>query len=375
MKASTPIRVTHIASGDLWAGAEKQLFVLLTALAKRADVVVDAVVLNPGELGSRLHHAGIATLVLDEASTTSLALHRRILHHLRSTEPDLVHTHRIKENILGALAAWRAGIPSLRTQHGASEHGVSFLDARRAAMNYLDSILARFVQRRIVAVSDALGEELQRHSRKSRIAVIPNGIETVPANPGPDLRWEGPMRWRIGIVGRLVPVKRIDVFLQLAEWLTRHIAPSMAPEFMVIGEGPLRRELEERASDFNDASVTFVGHVPDPQPLIAGLHAMVICSDHEGLPMVALEAMLAGTVVVARGIGGLPTLLDHGRCGVLVDSQSPEAFGRALIDLMNDPSCARELGLRARVRVAERYSAKAMAQGYFKLYATLLKEA
>ena len=105
MSGGQNLRVTHIVSGDLWAGAEVQCFQLLRSLAEDGAVSPRAIVLNEGELASRAAAAGIEVCVIPEARHTPVELYRRITRELRAQAPQLVHTHRGKENIIGSLAA------------------------------------------------------------------------------------------------------------------------------------------------------------------------------------------------------------------------------------------------------------------------------
>ena len=109
------MKIAHIASGDLWAGAEVATYHLLSALAERADLTVSAVVLNSGELANRLRARGIAVALTSEAGNSFVALRRNVQAHL--TGADLVHAHRYKENLLAALS----GHPWVTTRHGQLE--------------------------------------------------------------------------------------------------------------------------------------------------------------------------------------------------------------------------------------------------------------
>lgn len=362
------MKVVHIASGDLWAGAEKQLLSLACALRAQPDTEVHAVVLNPGTLAERLLAAGIPTLVLDERRFGALPLLRALIAHLCKIRPTLVHTHRTKENILGGLAATRIGVPSLRTQHGGQEHPRSWHDLRRQILSALDYFTGRYLQRKTVAVSAALGRELGKLYGEDRVITICNGIE--PGAVPRQRNWGVDRPWSIGIVGRLVPVKRVDIFLQIAAQLAAQTSAKVS--FSVIGDGPLRGALEAQAQGLaSNIDLKFHGHLDDAEAAIAALDMLVLCSDHEGLPMVALEAMKAGTLVVTHRIGGLPELLEEGRCGVLCDQQTPTAFAVAIDNLLRAPDDALGISARARQRLEDHYSAAAMAQLYRALYAEI----
>jgi glycosyltransferase involved in cell wall biosynthesis len=95
----------------------------------------------------------------------------------------------------------------------------------------------------------------------------------------------------IGIVGRLVPVKRVDLFLEIAKSVLSQQSAAAKPIFRVIGDGPLRSQMESLADRLDIANqVDFMGHVDNAERAIAQLDVLILCSDHEGLPMVALEA-------------------------------------------------------------------------------------
>src|SRR5690625_6993292 len=111
------LRITHIASGDLWAGAEAQMANLLAALHQTEGVKLDVVLLNHGELEARLRQAGIPVTVLDEGELSAFIIAWRLWRHFRRKRPDLVHTHRCKENVLGSVAARLVGARSVRTVH------------------------------------------------------------------------------------------------------------------------------------------------------------------------------------------------------------------------------------------------------------------
>lgn len=364
------MKIVHIASGDLWAGAEKQLYLLASALQRLDDVEVVVVLFNSGQLADNLTAAGIQVYIFDESELSAPQLFRQIRQLLSRERPDIVHTHRNKENFLGGLAAASLGIPSLRTSHGSSEHPTGLLDLRRRLQQAADYLTGRLLQRRVVAVSRPLCSELAQRFGAAHVALVHNGIEA--SGSAPTRERGADHRWRIGIVGRLVPVKRVDVFIEVAHRLDRQLDASVDAEFLVVGDGPLCEQLHRQAEAMSwQHPISFTGHIADAETAIAELDILVICSDHEGLPMVALEAFKAGTVVVTHRIGGLTELLDEGRCGVLLDSQSPQSFAGAIATAVARPQRLASLADAAAQRLAEHYSSQAMAHNYAALYRSI----
>src|SRR5262245_21314862 len=149
--------VTHLASGDLWAGAESQLHNMMRAMHRTSEVDIDVILLNEGLLADRLRQAGVPVTVFLESQLGALQLLSRIRRHLSARRTRILHTHRCKENVLGSLAATLApGTRSTRTLHGAPEFSASIWQPRKKVPQLLDWITARFVQFPIICVSREL---------------------------------------------------------------------------------------------------------------------------------------------------------------------------------------------------------------------------
>lgn len=369
--AQPPLRIMQLTSGDLWAGAEVQFFTLCRALLARDDVVLHVVVLNEGELSARLREIGAEPVVLDENRLSSLQIFRELLRLLRQWRPQVLHSHRFKENVIGGLAAALARVPSLRTMHGAQEVATARLDFRRQLIHWLDVGIGRFVQKRVVAVTEDLRAKLLADYPPAHVVTVPNGIafEALDAAQAVD---SGGGR-AIGIVGRLTEVKRIDLFLQMAQLLLRD-AGNAGLRFLVIGGGPLQSALEQQAQQLGIADrVRFTGHVSPSAGWIRSLDVLVMCSDHEGMPMTLLEAMRLRTPIVAHRVGGLVELLapqgDGGpQFGELVADHSVAGYADAVQRLLAAPQTAMQRADDAWRYVTESFSAQTNAARFVALY-------
>jgi len=370
----TPLlHVLHIASGDLWAGAEVQLYTLAKALHRFRDIRVSVVLLNSGTLQDRLDAQGIPVTVLDESRLNGMEILARLVRLIRDQQPDIVHTHRMKENVLGTIAAWRAGhIPTIRTAHGACEHSPPWWKPHKRLPYALDWLCGRYLQHRIVAVSKDLAAILGRQFPPAKIVTIANGIdidEVIGAStPHLPLEPAGPGILRVGLIGRLVPVKRVDLFIETAKYIKeRH--PGLDVHFHIFGDGPLRAELEalSQACGTTDR-VFFQGHRDDLLKVMPALDIVMMPSDHEGLPMTLLEAMTLKVCIVAHAAGGIPELLENGRCGVLVTEHTPAGYAKHLHRLAID--CSRKICFveNALLHVGRNYSSITAADHYVSLY-------
>jgi glycosyltransferase involved in cell wall biosynthesis len=325
-----PLRVLHVASGDLWAGAEVQLFHLLCSLRRRTEVTVEAAILNPGKLADRLREQGIPVSLFDERRMSSVAIGKALVRIARTRDVQVIHTHRTKENILGTIAALCSpyGV-ALRTAHGRPEHGIGRF-GKRLILNVADRLAARF-QRATIGVSAELCGYLRQAFPGRPVYHIPNGIDPDLVRQEALLPCSYPRSdaFTVGFLGRLVPVKRVDVFLEMARVLCTRAPGSF--RFAVAGDGPLERTLRAKASELGiESAVDFLGFQQNSAALLSRMDCLVLTSDHEGMPMVVLEALALGVPIVAHSVGGLPELLTGSPIGHLVPSQDPAPLAQAI---------------------------------------------
>ena len=358
-----------MASGDLWAGAEAQVYQIVTALNRLPGVTAAAALLNEGELASRLRQTGVEVRVFPESAVGSWTIYRQLTAFMRAWRPDVVHTHRQKENILGALAARAAGASvCVRTTHGAAEFTPGVRQANKLALRRLDAWAARRLQQRVVAVSDDLAHKLTHALPGATICVIPNGIDVDSMRTAAQPAVALPRNvFHVAFIGRLVPVKRVDVFLRAAADLV--FSGQATYRFHIIGDGPLRAALERQSFELDISNdCDFHGFRPDAPSLLAAMNCMVLTSDHEGLPMTTLEARALGIPVVAHAVGGLvPLLQDSSDCR-LVATQVPSDYADAIRAVAAAPP------LPSASRLPPRYSIGSTSGEYSTLYRVLLQQ-
>jgi glycosyltransferase involved in cell wall biosynthesis len=308
---------------------------------------------------------------------------------LRAFQPDLVHTHASKAGLLGRLAA--RGLKNLRGQpvvrvhtfHGHVLEGY-FSSLTSRALVALERGLARGTDR-VLAVSHATAKDLLRLgvAREDQLVVVPPGVELGPllelrAVPGVV---QGPLRdligavqgdFVVGVLGRLAEVKcperAVDVFRMLAG---RH--PHL--HLCFVGDGDQRRLLERRIRELPGSErrrVHLVGAHEDMVAVLGELDCVLSSSRSEGMPVALMEAGAAGLPVVATDVGGVCEVVAHERTGLLGEDTDELAYG--LDRLLTEPGLAGSMGRRARVRVAEKHSAAALAGRLSAVYSASLEE-
>lgn len=323
--SSTPAVITHVVSGDIWAGAEVQVYSLCKALQASGDVTLTAIVFNEGVLSKKLRQLGIRVDLADENRLSAFQIIRTIRNHCLNHNTRLVHTHGFKENILGIVGKDLAGVPySVRTVHGNPESAFSIKSPHKWLVQKLDVLLGRLRQQAVVAVSTQL-EDTLAPLFPGKVHKIFNFVDVdCIRSQWPRIARSSDTPPKIGIVGRLVPVKRVDIFIRMIALLNQQGVHCTG---VVIGSGPMEKELQELSRDLNiDQNIAFRGFVNPAFGELRELDALLMTSDHEGLPLTLLEALSLEIPVIGHRVGGIPEVLDQGGCGWLVDTQSPEAY-------------------------------------------------
>lgn len=354
------MKILHIASGDKWAGAEVQVWTLCTELVKQGHTV-HAVILNPGLLAEALMSAGVTVTVFDENKFGFRRLLDKIKLELHRWQPDVVHTHRQKENILGALAnRMTVRVPSFRTVHGAPEFAPNFRQRLQVA---LDRFSGKRLQDGIISVSDDLTGKLKHLYPRDKLFTIANGIDAqaVQAQANAQMVLNVDKRsYHVGFVGRLEPVKRLDLFVQMARHIYTNKLLDKPVHYHVFGDGSQREAQQKWVQEHDlDAVFTFHGHTDQIRGWIKQMDSLVMPSDHEGLPMTALESLALNVPMVTHAVGGLVPLLNAAECDGLVSEHTAEGYAQKLVELVSQ---------RPQVSLPEAYSAQENARQIVELY-------
>ena len=212
---------------------------------------------------------------------------------------------------------------------------------------WIDRRAARFSDV-VVANSMAVAADTLDHESiaPSHVRVIRNGVE-IPPQVSPAQRSE--LRARLGATDEVVigcvanyrPVKRLDLLVEAVGSLDG--IPGV--RLVLVGEGPLRRELEEQIRRLGlNAWVVLHGAEPDPAWLYHAFDIVASASESEGLPNGLLEAAAASLPIVATDAGGTREVVDDGVSGLLVPVNDIERLTQALRSLIQDPASRREMG-------------------------------
>jgi L-malate glycosyltransferase len=377
MAGNSKITVCHIASGDLWAGAEVQLFTLLEALAKEPTLALSAVILNNGKLAEKLGGININLTVLDEKTSGFFGLKKAFLEKLTLNPVDIIHSHRYKENILAAFAKkHRKAKRLVQTVHGLGEPHKGLASLKTAVTDLTNRHFTNKYFDKVISVSEDIEKRLHEYYGSPKVITIHNAVDPVkvkPARSAAEIRNEfgiaagAPL---IGAIGRMVPVKAYDTFLSMAVEILK-IRPDCC--FLLVGDGPLKDELLALSHGLGiDGKVIFTGFRDDVLDLVNALDIFVISSLHEGIPMALLEAMALKKAIVSTAVGGINEVIRDGKSGLHVKPRDPQALASACVRVITESKLKSSLEIGARARLDEEFSIITLMQRVMTLYGNLL---
>lgn len=344
---------------ELRTGGAEQVVVALARGARRAGHDV-AVASTPGPLADELDVPAFALPLLRRRPWLVPPAALRLRRALATWPAELVHCHNPGMAAVTSLATLRGRRPPALV----SVHGVPDEDYSAAGRVLRLAGLPTVACGRGVEV--ALAEQ-----GYPVLATIPNGIP--PAPPPADraaleAEWRLPRGRRLVVAaGRLVEAKNYRLAIRALDEVP-------GATLALLGEGPLRTALEREAEQAGVADrVVFAGLRHDAREIIGAADAVVIPSRVEGLPLVALEALAAGTPIVATDVRGLRELLTDGETALLVPPGSAQPLAAALRRVLDDDALAAQLGA-AGLRLAAEHTEERMVDGFLALYDSLLRE-
>lgn len=292
---------------------------------------------------------------------------------LRREKAHIVHTHTSKAGFIGRIAARLAGVPVvIHTPHGHILYGY-YGPAGTRLFAFLERVSAPLCDRIVTLTDRGAREHLaQGIGNTAQYVTIPSGVDVDAlreraldkAQARHELGWELDAAIVLG-VGRLVPIKGFDLLIRALA----HLKP--APGLVLVGDGPERERLQSLAAELGVAPrVTFAGAIEDVTPFLCAADVMVVPSRNEGMGRALVEAMALGVPVVGASVGGIPSVIEDGRSGLLVSREDVAGIADAVQRLLARDDLAASLADGARSR-AEAFSLPVMERALLELYRVL----
>lgn len=365
------MHVCHLIKGLGRGGAERLLPQLARARSSDLELSVGYFLPWKNALVAELEAAGCAVECFAARSPAGmLARVPAVARWLRDRDADLVHAHLPLAGVAARLAGRRAGVPVIYTEHNLQEryHPLT----RRA------NLATWRWQSAVVAVSAEVADSIERRAPAGvPVRVVRNGIEPAPV----DESGAGAVRATLGIppeapvVGTVAVFrrqKRLDHWIEVAHRIAEREA---AAHFLLVGDGPLRAEIEALAGRRELAGrIRFAGLQEDVRPYLAAIDVYLMTSEFEGLPLALLEAMSAARPVVVTAVGGILEVVSDGETGTVLPFGDVAGLAAAAAALIADPERRSRIGESARRRVIASFGVERMAAELESLYRETLRQ-
>ncbi|MFM2093044.1 MAG: Alpha-D-kanosaminyltransferase [Planctomycetota bacterium] len=370
-KETRRLRVLHLINGEHYAGAER-VQDLLGRYLPELGIDLGFACLKPDRFPLVRQSRDVPLWNVRMRGRVDLAVAGNIFRLIRDNNFQLLHAHTPRSLLVGRIAAALARVPVVYHVHSPVQR-----DSTDRLRNWINAAFERGGLNgvpQLICVSQSLRNYLlERGCEPEKISVVPNGVPTIDCSEKAP-RSDG--MWTLGTVALLRPRKGIEVLLDAIALLrtesvpvrVRIVGPFESAEY----EGALR----QRAADLNiEDAVEWFGFTKHAQQEMQKFDLFVLPSLFgEGMPMVVLESMTAGTPVIASDVEGIPEVIRDGQDGLIVPPNSPRHLADAVKRFVNgevDYAAVRCSALR---RQREQFSADAMAKGVADVYRRLLPD-
>ena len=371
------IKVLHLISSSGFFGAERVVIELAEASQQQGIKSFIGVFRNIRnihiEVAEEAWDKGLQTIIFNCRERLDLRVIKALRGFVRFNKIHIIHSHGYKANIYAFFAALFLHVKRVTTCHNwISSNPKMYL------YEILDKLFLKTFDR-VVVVSEAIKSEvLHCGISENKIAVITNGINLD--------RFGNKNRIRetrknfgitedekiIGLVSRLTAEKGHVYLLKAAKDI---VSEFPRVRFLIIGDGPLRRELEDMVSALQLRNkVIFAGLQKDIPDILAAVDIFVLPSLTEGLPMAMLEAMAAGRPLIASRVGAIPKIIENGVNGLLVEPGNSDDLRKAIIELLRDPKRADMFSKAGLELIANKFSSKRMAEDYKQVYRQVINQ-
>lgn len=370
--AANRLRITFIAGGLGKGGAEKQFLYMLQAL-QHMDAQVQVLTLTKGEYHEEsLSRLGVQPVSVGQSNNYAARI-ARIVEQVRTFRPHFIQATHFFSSFYAGVAGRLTHTPSI----GAIR---SDLHLDLQGVGKVGPWLLRLPTVMLANSYNARENALKIGLRPQQIHVLQNVIDIDSFDR--QFNATAPLvldsaRTRIVTVGRLVAVKRVELFLQaLAD--AREQNPAI--EGVIVGGGPEEANLRAKAADLGlqpdgrEGWIHFMGERSDIPQILALSDIYALTSDREGFPNVLLEAMAASIPIIATPAGETPALVKQGVNGLLVPFNDVQALCEAIVQLAASAGLRRKLGSEGRRMVERHYSFPRLQHNLLNVYRAIAEQ-
>lgn len=360
------IKVLHTEWSNGWGGQEIRIINEMIALREKGIEVFLACKDN-AMIKEKAIEKNIKVFILPFSGNVDFKTMFTLMKIIKENKIDIINTHSGKDTWVGGLAAKFSGVKFIRTRHLSNK-------IRSVRLNFINE-LADF----IFTTGESVKDDMIKHNRinKNKIMSVPTGIDDEVFDITKfDIQEKRKFyniqedEIAIGIVAVLREFKRHEVFIEMAKEVSKI---NDKVKFFVAGDGPRKFIIEDLIKEYNlEDKVILLGHIDNPQDLLAALDIFVLTSDSkEGVPQSVNQALMMNTCVIATDVGSTRDLNNDNF--FLVEPNNIKKIVSIVNSLIEDKKLLEKYKDNSRAYVVENFSKKSMVMTILNIYQKLLK--
>lgn len=296
---------------------------------------------------------------------------------MKKIKPDIIHIHSSKAGVLGRIAAYVTGVPCIYNAHGWS-FSMNISNKKKKFYATIERICAKLTKK-IINISDYEQQLAIQYNiaPKSKMITIYNGIDVDKYNGKFDKNTilselNIPKdAFIVGMVGRLAKQKSPETFLKIAERISMLVKNSF---FILVGDGELRKDVEKSIVEKGLTNkVKITGWTNEVAEYISVFDIGILTSKWEGFGLVLAEYMASGKPIVASNVGGIPTVIENNRNGILVDSNDIDGFVDGILKIKNNKELRDSFITNSYKDVREKFDIRRVVREHEELYIKIIK--
>lgn len=355
------MRILHIDTETGLRGGEFQVLFLMEGLRDKGDENL-LVVSEGSPLIEKVRPVTNYIVTIKPQRVFDILNMLRIYRFVKSSNPDIVHLHTSLAHTIGGIPARLCGVPIVVTRR------VDFPIRSLFKYNHLAD--------KIISISEAIKRVLLRGGvREEKIVVIPSGIDIKRFDSIRNTNYlyrEFQLLGVYPIIGTIAHLTDHKGHIYLLKAIPIILKQFPDSSFLFVGDGELKKPLKKKAEELRiDKRVIFTGFREDIPEILSILDLFVLPSHLEGLCTSLMDALYMKVPVVATTAGGIPEVIEHKKCGLLVPPKNPSLLAEAVIQLLKDRGKRERFVDEGKKKVLEQFTTAKMVERTQNVYQQL----
>lgn len=367
------MKITHIL--ECAGGVERYLELLAPRLKKEG--FEQTIICSHSVNLDKLKESADTCYVTDMRQTFNpiavVKIIRQVRKAIKASKPDIVYCHSSFAGVFGRLSALGTHCKVVYNPHGWAFNMRNTSSMKLGVFKVLEQLLSHFTDK-IVCISEAEFESAidKNISSEDKLELIPNGIDIDAVRSAIAVKRShlgiADDTFVVGMIGRLSAQKAPDVFIRAAEIIHKEI-PNSA--FIIVGDGEQREKIETFAQQ-HGLHLMVTGWTDKPYSYLKVFDVAMLLSRWEGFGLAIVEYMAAEKNVVAARADSIPSLIEDGEDGFLVDIDNPEQAADKVLWLRNHPNEAEKMRQKALRKVKSKYDINRVVKQHINMFDGLI---